>query len=166
MVTTLSTLADPLHDLTSRAEDLVRQYFYRFMSDHGPSISMIVMDRPPVVVELRAFRTHVVMYRDWARGLMAEADYGQLDAELRGDIATIAEQCDVALEEIDIEANADSKFQRMSQADREEATARTFVSDGAMEEIRARLLFQRRGEPVAYFDTIEHRVTRGQRRSL
>lgn len=163
MVTTLSTLADPVHDLTSRAEEFVRQYFYRFMSEHGPSISMIVMDRPPVVVELRAFRTHVVAYRDGARGLMADGNYGQLDAELQRDIATIAEQCDVALEEIDIEANADSKFQRMSQADREEATAKTFVSEGAAEEIRARLLFRRRGEPVAHFDSVTNRVTRGQR---
>lgn len=163
MPITFATLADPIHQLGADAETLVTQYFHRFMTEHGPAISMISPPgRPAVVIEMRAFQTHVVMYRDWATRIASDPSFAQIDPELQENVRSIAQECAVVLVEIDIEANADSKFQRISPAEREEVTAKTFVSEGAMDEIRARLRLQRRGEPIARFDATEHRVTRVQ----
>lgn len=135
--------------LSVNADQLIRAYA-EFAGDGG-LVEQTTNEAhgPKYLIELRALRSHVSVYRDRAAQIMAEATFSQLDQDVQDDIRLIAEECAIAIEELDDEVVPDKKWVNLSENEKHEATDRLRASGDAVKTVRARLRHERRGLPAS-----------------
>ena len=129
------------------ADQLIRSYA-AFAGDGGVlEQTTDTRNGPKFIVELRALRSHVAIYAERARAIMADSSFAQLDEAVRDDVAAIAAEAEVALVEIDDEADPDKKWTGLTAHQRENVTQHLPINGTAVDAVRARLRHQRKGVP-------------------
>jgi len=102
---------------------------------------------PKTAIELRNCKANARAYAKGALEIMARDGFGTLPQDVQDDIQAIAEEMEIAVEEIDQIADPDEIWLTVDRAKKNDITQRVFMENVDVERIKERVLGNRRGQP-------------------
>ena len=97
-------------------------------------------------IELRNCQSNARAYAKMARDMMARSGFDALDSDVRDDIQSIAEEMEIAVEEIDQLADPDEIWRSVDRDKKNDITQRVFIENVDVERVKERVLGNRRGQ--------------------
>lgn len=99
--------------------------------------------------EIRPCREKAAHYFSQAQALMSSVDFATLHPDVQADVTAIAEEMQLAVAEIDLEAQADAVWQKLDHAKKRDVTQCVTLDAAEIAKVRARIRGELRGQPIA-----------------